>query len=319
MPYIRFPVEVVSPMFLAGADQDAPEIRSQSIRGALRFWYRAMKGASVQDTAELFAAESSLFGSTGMASLVQISVDNVSDFDAEKHEMLPHRQRNQADTPSIPAGTRFDITIHSKYEADLNDVWLAMTLLLVFGGLGRRSRRAFGAIQLRHFPSGNVNEDTSDVIDSSMFKLWLQLTEMTDNQPQYLDYVVKHVLKRIEVGNISKPSYSTLHPSWSRVLVGSEQNSFGTMIEANQKFFDVTKHSQNVPLFKGYLGSIGRDGRKASAVTYQVRKIGNRFYPVWLFMNSSIHNTGNIDNVNKVFDNMADSNKYTEVKWGQSS
>ncbi|WP_124398070.1 type III-B CRISPR module RAMP protein Cmr1 [Thermaurantimonas aggregans] len=44
MKTITFTCETITPMFLSGADQRVPELRPPSIKGALRFWWRAMNG-----------------------------------------------------------------------------------------------------------------------------------------------------------------------------------------------------------------------------------------------------------------------------------
>ncbi len=49
-------------MFLAGADGTTPELRAPSIKGALRFWWRAMNGHLSLE--ELRKQESDLFGNT---------------------------------------------------------------------------------------------------------------------------------------------------------------------------------------------------------------------------------------------------------------
>jgi len=58
---------IVTPMFLSGADQTKAELRAASIKGALRFWWRALQWgefAAKQDPiGELQKAEAELFGS----------------------------------------------------------------------------------------------------------------------------------------------------------------------------------------------------------------------------------------------------------------
>ena len=44
MHSITFTCETSTPMFLSGADGVTPELRAPSIKGALRFWWRAMNG-----------------------------------------------------------------------------------------------------------------------------------------------------------------------------------------------------------------------------------------------------------------------------------
>ena len=42
MEVMQFRLQVVTPLFLSGADQAKAELRPPTIRGALRFWFRAM-------------------------------------------------------------------------------------------------------------------------------------------------------------------------------------------------------------------------------------------------------------------------------------
>ncbi len=42
MPSITFDLETVTPLFLAGADQQKAELRPPAFRGALRYWFRAI-------------------------------------------------------------------------------------------------------------------------------------------------------------------------------------------------------------------------------------------------------------------------------------
>lgn len=42
-------IEFITPTFLAGADQNRPEIRPASIRGALRWWFRVLGGTPAQE------------------------------------------------------------------------------------------------------------------------------------------------------------------------------------------------------------------------------------------------------------------------------
>ncbi|NTU73923.1 type III-B CRISPR module RAMP protein Cmr1 [Candidatus Roizmanbacteria bacterium] len=44
MNTITFECEIITPMFLAGADGIEPDLRPPSIKGAMRFWWRAMHG-----------------------------------------------------------------------------------------------------------------------------------------------------------------------------------------------------------------------------------------------------------------------------------
>ena len=63
MNKIIFECETITPMFLSGADGRTPELRAPSIKGALRFWWRAMNGHLPLN--ELRKEEAKIFGGTG--------------------------------------------------------------------------------------------------------------------------------------------------------------------------------------------------------------------------------------------------------------
>ncbi len=60
---IRATYRIVTPMFCGGADQQA-EFRLASFKGVLRFWWRALEWARVQDLTKLHKEEAELFGSS---------------------------------------------------------------------------------------------------------------------------------------------------------------------------------------------------------------------------------------------------------------
>lgn len=69
---ITFTCETITPMFLSGADGQTPELRPPSIKGALRFWWRAMNGHLSLE--ELKKKEDEIFGGTEGRSKVVVRV-----------------------------------------------------------------------------------------------------------------------------------------------------------------------------------------------------------------------------------------------------
>jgi CRISPR-associated protein Cmr1 len=70
MHTITFTCEVLTPLFLNGADGRTPELRAPSIKGALRFWWRALHGhlplkAHSGLTTDLKSLETQIFGGSG--------------------------------------------------------------------------------------------------------------------------------------------------------------------------------------------------------------------------------------------------------------
>ncbi len=75
---IELTVQVVTPMFGGGVEPGVPDpvtlIRVPSIRGHLRFWWRATRGANHQDVKTLRDREAEIWGDTENPSPVQIEV-----------------------------------------------------------------------------------------------------------------------------------------------------------------------------------------------------------------------------------------------------
>ena len=96
MQSITFECEVITPMFLAGADGVTPELRPPSIKGALRFWWRALNGHL--ELSELKRIEGKIFGDTSRRSNLIIRESKISErnktlkYDGfSKAQMLPHK------------------------------------------------------------------------------------------------------------------------------------------------------------------------------------------------------------------------------------
>ena len=70
MERISFECRSVTPMFMYGADGSTPELRPASIKGVLRFWWRAIHGDL--SLKELHEKEGEIFGSTDKRSKVII-------------------------------------------------------------------------------------------------------------------------------------------------------------------------------------------------------------------------------------------------------
>ncbi len=99
---VRIPLVTVTPLFLAGAEpRGAPELRAPSVRGALRFWLRALAGGCYGTDGEglkrVRELEARVFGDSGGkdgfgASKVVVTLDGSS---VEPQEWRPIRQSRE--------------------------------------------------------------------------------------------------------------------------------------------------------------------------------------------------------------------------------
>ena len=163
-------LETVTPLFLGGAEPDTrAEIRPPSLKGALRFWYRALDGNFRSD--EL--GESAAFGSTGVGQapiLLRLNNQVVGTEPWRPSEPIDAQDSQEGingavylgysltlghnDRRAIPAGRTLSLTAtaHPRATAAEQRAWLAAFWCLThFGGLGARVRRGLGSLRLARF------------------------------------------------------------------------------------------------------------------------------------------------------------------------
>ncbi len=161
-----YEIEVVTPMFGGGVDagnnDESKLIRETSIRGSLRFWYRATVGAKFQTPEELFEEESKIFGTTDAPSKVDVRVSRIQAKAQESYGNLSPRFgaplgyalfpfAQNGDSPER-SGRRsaFKLTLSypKEYEETIN---VALWAWFNFGGIGARTRRGCGALFCKEF------------------------------------------------------------------------------------------------------------------------------------------------------------------------
>jgi CRISPR type III-B/RAMP module RAMP protein Cmr1 len=142
-------MEIITPCFCAGANQAKAEIRAPSIRGELRWWFRALGGTREQ--------EADVFGSVqpkAQASKLLVRVSNGSKT-ANESSSLPANHRffvkSRLDLGAdsfIPAGRTFRLQMLRKQEVSCSELLnLAVRCFTELGALGLRSNRGLGAVQ----------------------------------------------------------------------------------------------------------------------------------------------------------------------------
>lgn len=174
---ITVEMEVISPLFMGGADpRSEPELRVPSIRGAMRYWLRALTGAAGEEFARQL--EERLFGVAGdkdaAAGTISLRLEAPNSYQRQTYDQIvgsgssirrgasylwfaARGTRSERARSAIVQGTRFKLHLHatrsSEPEFDLRQALVALWALSIFGGVGARSRRFAGAIQITAIPS----------------------------------------------------------------------------------------------------------------------------------------------------------------------
>lgn len=186
MKTFRFMCEVLTPLFLGGADprHGPPELRVPSLRGAMRYWYRALVGGSnlmtsvesvEEEIANLTSEEGRVFGTTEAGSAVSIVISTRAKPVVETYQkdrairtpdgdFLPTGKdyllwsmaaSGRPDTPKyqparqyIRPGSKFEVIVRSKGDTDFaRRAIAAFWLLANLGAFGSRANRGAGSIQ----------------------------------------------------------------------------------------------------------------------------------------------------------------------------
>lgn len=168
-------VDVVTPI-LGGSTRTrtvdkVDVIRATTVRGHLRFWWRALYAAEYQGASVLCARESKIWGRAatdeGGRSAVEIRIDverhggidcsdiRLSDSNDGKatpgaYALWPARAERRTRTPPAPRrmpGTQFRLTLiaASCFESEVRN---ALRAWILFGGYGGRTRRGLGSLRV---------------------------------------------------------------------------------------------------------------------------------------------------------------------------
>ncbi len=154
-------IEIITPCFCAGADQAVAEIRAPSIRGELRWWFRALGGGKKEEQ-EIFGG---IAGEDGKSSALVVRVADVRPADSIIKK-LPTKENRQDDDPYyllhfakasgegvryqkdgfFSPGTQFRLKIFMRRSIAAETMFQrAFDVFLRFGAIGLRSNRACGA------------------------------------------------------------------------------------------------------------------------------------------------------------------------------
>ncbi len=274
MTVYKFKLRLISPAFIAGTDKNMPEMRAASIRGQLRYWLRAMIGASTSSLADVWQKESKVFGSTSNGSAVSVRVYRDSPEKYGSYAMLPHRANDNQRSyqKALNPGQLYDLELVTPPGMKLpDDVLNALKLWSLLGGIGRRSRRMFGAVQI------TANEGWySPPQDSEAL-----VTLIRDCLKQVASAPPSHIV----------PDFPTLNLAHSWVIVGRiAYDDYEAAVK--ELFTNILRRSPHLEREKAFGGI---RPRRSSPLIAQIRRIqtdeGNLYYPILTALRSKPDDT----------------------------
>ncbi|MEY4935901.1 MAG: type module protein Cmr1 [Bacteroidota bacterium] len=145
-------------MFLAGADGTTPELRAPSIKGALRFWWRAMNGHLPLDDLRkngqlvqkgLRSIEGEIFGNTEQRAsfIIRVLMSESTPFQIGQEKPVPHKNYPKS-AILIKQSFKIHLALIKDNLFKINQLENLFVLTCLLGGIGGRMRRGFGSVTI---------------------------------------------------------------------------------------------------------------------------------------------------------------------------
>lgn len=160
--------EIVTPLLMHGADKKA-ELREQSFKGVMRFWWRAIHGNL--DLKELREKEAEIFGDKQKKSSFRMKITNKKLTKINNQQLYNSITQNgikynfysliiNKDQDSYESGAfNLEIFYKKEYEQELIST---LNYVNFFGNFGARSRRGAGSIKFKNNKLLNFNGDSKE-------------------------------------------------------------------------------------------------------------------------------------------------------------
>lgn len=164
--------KVTTPLFMGGADSKKAELAASGIKGALRFWWRALAYSEhAGNISRIQEQETGLFGSTKRQSKIVILPPCYPQRPQQSQKINTYlgygitNREGIANRESFPAGKDLVLRLIS-YVPEDDTVVRAIKALGFFGGLGSRARRGFGSLSLKRIlKDGKLMWESPDTIE----------------------------------------------------------------------------------------------------------------------------------------------------------
>ncbi|MFL5658944.1 MAG: type III-B CRISPR module RAMP protein Cmr1 [Ktedonobacteraceae bacterium] len=307
MQEVTFTLQTITPLFLAGANQEAAELRAPSFRGVMRYWLRALVGGLVgaDDTGlrQVIEVEADVFGTTDKGSAVSIKMSEPSKQPEQFTERTNIQVRGQWQAtgkgyllwsmarsgnpargnvkPSrwyFPPQTQFQVFLSARTNTDpeaFKRAVAAFWLLTTLGGLGSRSRRCAGSLTIQE-ANGNL-----PVIPGLSFSI----PETPQALKQYIEQGIK-AARSLYPGarrHISEPFFDIVTPDSCRIWILPDANHTWRNPDEAMRIMgeELQNYRSTIPIQQRKIFGLplkGFNGRRSSPLLLRVTKLPQEKY-----------------------------------------
>lgn len=290
MKSYRFQVETVTPLAIAGADNRNPDLQAEglrppSLRGAMRWWFRALMGGIVgshNDYRTLRDLEGGIFGATDRASTFQIRTRlcEANPKDAylcmnDRAGTVQHGKRIISRVNirrlSLAPPSRFHLSLQCRKQ-DLPLVLGSLWLSAMLGGVGARSRRGFGSLIL--VPDNDATRQAAQELGLNFSYSDASLEGIESSLETQLQKVHNYFVRYASgIGSPSPARYPVLSQTRAKLWLIKPQEGFwakweDSMNKLREDIYRAFKNSKGL----SEIGSARPGRRQASPLIIQIKR-----------------------------------------------
>lgn len=272
---IKYICEVITPLFLGGAQGDIPEIRPPSIKGSLRFWFRALHG-HISDIDELQHYEGFLFGNTNRRSQIILRTSCPDRLKIDEFPLLPHQEdikgnRHKASYKrAIAPQQQFSVSLTGP-SGLLPKACTLFELSLFLGGWGKRSRRGAGSIEIVSKEGAGQTTSANSLND-------------LDGLLKIISVWTPHFVRSGDKIQFNFSGRKANYPWLRRIEIGSNGHDNYRSLLTHIGIVTSKLKRRNIRAYEATMGHAFR-GRFASPAYTTIIREGSKFFPVISFLN----------------------------------
>lgn len=266
---VKVECQTITPLISSGANLEELELRAASVKGLLRFWWRTFQDPS--NTEELYKKESNIFGSSDKnygASKIKINISydkfelnqkikrantlfsmafkSIGNYrSALTYLLFPFLERDKIKKDYILKRSillpPFNFQINMLMPEEIVDeVLKSLWLLNVFGGIGARTRRGFGAFKITDIRVLDlITEKEKQIEVLELFK------ENVNTANEYILRGIKSI-KEETILNKIHPQYTTFYASKKRIVtINIDEEPLSILAKIGELLKNLRKNLQN--------------------------------------------------------------------------
>lgn len=289
MQHLEVTFRLETPLYLAGANQSKAELRVPSIKGALRYWYRAIQPN--------LAMEGKIFGSMQEGqSALRLHLEKPKYHTADSQPFIqgnagaPYFAFSLKDRAYLPSDTTFRLHLHVPKESpSWQDYLASIWLLTAIGGLGSRTRRGYGSISW-------MDTDTSHDEIKKLVELLPNLSRFQTKE-EWLQQLKQGIQKLWRWFPPERSvTHTIIHPDIKLFLCSQSLSSWQKAMDTGATILKNFRQGQGKEYFdelprkeiREAIGGAGDKQRYPSPYWLRIVRIGEKYFPVYFLPKTTL-------------------------------